>query len=167
MQYIVVASKDLRGEFVEDYWKALWAADTLKYRFGQLESPSWADPVFMMNDPRYLMYSVLEGGKITGEFALENHSGKAAQIHFSMHPENTARYNFWLAETVALDILNKWKDEKGEPYLETLYGVTPVPNKVACRFIQKCGFEKIGILPNGTKHLGEVCDALLTIKTRI
>lgn len=163
---IIVSSKDLKGEFVEDYWKALFEAGTLQHRFGHIESPSWADAVFMMTDPRYLMFSVLDGGKIVAEFALENFTGKAAQIHFSMHPDNHSLYSFNLCVDVIQELLNTWEDSDGQPYLHSLFGITPIPNKVACRFIQKCGFERLGILPSGTKHLGEVCDALLTVMTR-
>lgn len=161
---VIVPANQCPEELVASYWQALVDADTFKYRFAANIDVTVADAIEMRFDPKYLMFCVLEADKVVAEFALENFTGKAAQIHFSMHPDNPSLMNFRLAKSVTGDILNTWLRQDGEPYLHTLYGLTPVDNTVACRFIQKVGFEKLAILPSGISYLGETTDALLTFK---
>lgn len=123
----------------------------------------------MMQDPNLLFYFVIDDTpEIIGEFTLENFTGLAAQIHCCLHPERGASQNLRTACFAVNEVLQEWKNGNGSPYVETLYGVTPITNRVSTLFNQKVGFRRIGILPKGiTDHTGTVVDAVLTVKERI
>lgn len=169
--YVVTLSRHVPYQTLMDYWSDMAAADTLKYRFSDIKNVTPHKVMDFVHDDSYMMFSVVDVNtqKIISEFAFENFTGKAAQVHFSMHPENDSRFSVQLATEVTDDVLNVWKTKENpdEPFLDTIYGLTPVDNRAASIFIRKAGFEKIGILPRGIKYMGEVTDALLTVKTRI
>lgn len=168
--FMVVPAKSIPPQKLFDYWNALYKKGTLKYRFSNITKPTPIKALNMMQDEMYQVYHVMDTntGLLIGEFALENFTGKAAQIHFSMHPNNETKVNLDMARTVADMILNEWKDlnDTSKPFLETLYGMTPVDNRVACLFVLRVGLKKVGILPNGITYLGQVTDAMLTVITR-
>ena len=90
----------------------------------------------------------LDSHEVRADFSLEGFVGKAAMVHFSMHPDNPPQYSMKLAREVTDSVLQEWSEpESGSPFLYTLYGLTPVTNRAACVFVQRCGFKKIGILP--------------------
>lgn len=151
---------------VQTYWQTLHMYDTLQYRLCDMVSPSWEDVKDMIVRMGQGMYCVFEDNKIVSEFALEHFTGHSAQVHFSMHPDNSAKQNLRIAREVTDDILALWKRKDDEPFLRSIYGLTPVTNRVACIFVQKVGFKKIGILPGGISDRGKVVDAMITIKAR-
>lgn len=153
---------------VQTYWQTLAMHDTLKYRLCNLDDPTWADVVNMIRLHGKFMFNAgcYKTDKIVGDFMLENYTGKAAQIHISLHPENTYKRTLQLSREITDTILNTWTTEDGSPYLETLFGLTPVTNRVACVHALKVGFKKIGILPHGILDRGKNVDAMISIKTR-
>ena len=168
-EYNIIPQLHTDIETLCEYWQAMEAADTLKYRWAAMEEPTWRKAIGALNEKVSLMFSILDWqDEMVAEFALENFTGKAAQIHFSMRPSNDTKTNLLLANTVIGLILERWKSavDPSKPYLETIYGLTPVLNRVACLFVLRSGMKKVGILPNGVDYLGEVCDALVTIRTR-
>ena len=168
--YLVVPASSLDRDVVQNYWVALEVADTLKYRWSDMTDPK-ADEVGALHYVTPSTYFILD--VVTrlpvAEFALCNFTGKAAQIHFSMHPTNPTNLSLFLAEHTTNLILNRWTevDNLEQSYLDTLFGVTPKSNRVACLFIRKVGFTPVGVLPSGTMFKGRVDDALLTIKERL
>ena len=102
---------------------------------------------------------------IMAEFTLENFIGRSAQIHFSMHPETTPHEAFMLGRTATDRVLHDWK-LYNQPYLDSLYGLTPTLNRPACAFVQRCGFKKLGVLRGAQHWRGEPCDAMITTKAR-
>lgn len=91
--------------------------------------------------------------------------GRAAQIHFSMHPNNKFTDSVHLARWGTEQILNKWTNKKtGKPFLDSLYGLTPATNRVACIFVLKVGFKKIGYLYNSIIDRGKVVEAVIVEK---
>jgi len=168
--YLVVPSSSLEREQVQWYWNALAEADTLQYRWSDVVEPK-ADEVGALHYVTPNTYFVVDVATRLpiAEFALCNFTGKAAQVHFSMHPVNPTSVNLFLAEHTTNLILNNWTEVENleKSYLDTLFGVTPKKNRVACLFIRKVGFTQLGVIPSGTMFKGEVDDALLTIKERL
>jgi len=168
--YLVVPSSSLEREQVQWYWNALAEADTLQYRWSDVVEPK-ADEVGALHYVTPNTYFVVDVATRLpiAEFALCNFTGKAAQVHFSMHPVNPTSVSLFLAEHTTNLILNNWAEVENleKSYLDTLYGVTPKKNRVACLFIRKVGFTQLGVIPSGTMFKGEVDDALLTIKERL
>lgn len=164
--YKATLAKDLDSTLVVAYWSELYHADTLKYRFPEGASPGIEIPLSKLEDTTCLTYLVQgAGGSVIAEFTLENFTGKSAMIHFSTSPTLSPKVRLYLASMLAHEIVNTWRQPNGEPYLDSLYGMTPSDNRVACIFVQKAGFKKLGVLPSGSKYLGGVCDAMITVKT--
>ena len=149
----------LNPDQVQEYWQKLYMDDLLDDRLCDLENPTWSDVLDMVAKIGKDIYHLLENGRIVAEFTLENQTGAAAQIHFSMHPDNTLRQSLNYAEYAIQYIF-------ANSSIETLYGLTPYTNRTACLFALKAGFKKIGILPRGIKHNGAVVDAMISMRTQ-
>jgi len=168
--YLVVPAAGLDSSSVTSYWDGLKRADTLRFRFSDKDKPTavWAS-AYSQSTPNFYFVVDVSTAVIVAEFALCNFVGKAAQVHFSMSPFQDSKLSTFLADEVTNMILHQWKDVENleESYLDTLFGMTPVDNRVACLFIRKAGFKAIGTLVSGATYLGETTDALLTTKSRM
>ena len=165
--YVVVPSGILAPGAKRDYWAALHSADTLKYRWSDSDPNTTWEAV--QETPNMYFLVDTETLQLVAEFTLCNFTGKSAQVHFSMHPQNSSDLNIFLATTVTDTILSQWKDvvTLEDTFLDSIFGLTPVQNRVACIFIKKAGFKEMGTLISGTKYLNEVDNALLSVKTRV
>lgn len=144
---------------VQTYWQTLYMNDTLKYRLADVNNPDWQDVLGMITRMGRGMWCLVEGiDEVRGEFMLENRTGRAAQVHFSMHPDNDTAYSLAITEQALQTIFSSMD-------VETLYGLTPTMNRVACLYIRKVGFKKIGILPKGINYMGRISDAVISVRT--
>lgn len=152
-----------------EYWRDLEKSGHLKYRFSDFPgiTPELVVQHFVPN-PDYLMFNVYDPveNAYVADFALENFTGKAAQIHFSFKAAYPMRRKLEIARRVTDTILEEWEIKPGEAYLETLFGLTPVKHKVACRFVTQVGFKRVGVLPKCIRYFNEIDNALLTVKER-
>lgn len=167
---IIIPASTVPEEVAGNYWLDLVKADLLRYRLCDYKEPSWHDAMGMSSTNPYTMFYIVDPAdtRIRAEFLLNNFMAKAAQVHFSMHPDNTPQRSLHLARRVTTEVLDRWTvaaDSK-EPYLYSMYGLTPVDNRAACAFVQRTGFKKLGILPGGQMSNGEPTDALVTVKAR-
>jgi len=167
-RYAIVPLLSMPRDLVQYYWQSLYMADTLKYRLCDVVDPTWDTVQKMIKKIGDRIWHVvdLKDKRVCAEFAIDNFTGRSAQVHFSMHPENNTKQSLFLAKSCTDQVLNEWMDDSGHEYLHSLYGLTPVNNRVACIFVQKVGFKKIGILPSGITSRGKIVDAMLTVKTR-
>jgi len=146
------------------YWKDLEKSDRLKYRMCDISTPNMEAVHRLLWYHGHNLYYVQMQDDIVGEFMLNNFTGKAAQIHFSTHPKLHMKVGIPLIKSVIEDIF-KWKSsDTEEPYLLSLYGLTPVTNRAACIIVLKVGFKKKGILPGGMWFLGKPVDAMFTVR---
>lgn len=168
--FIVMPVAGMTDDELYEYWGALYEADTLKYRFSDMDDPTPSEVVSAVQNTSHC-YNVVDTatGMIVADFSLGPFTGKAAQVHFSMLPGQPTSRSLFLADEVTNMILYQWKEVLGleDSFLNTLFGITPVDNRPACIFIRKVGFKPVGTLPSGTKYLNEVTDGLLTVKTRM
>lgn len=158
---------------LETYWNALENKDTLKYRWVDMFQPTANSIIEWLLEYKpedYFEYLVVDcdTGEIISEFALTDFKGKSAQVHFSMKPGLDTKIAIQLADQVTDCILHNWSSVKDmeEAFIETIYGVTPTENRVACIFVLKAGFKKLGILPFGLDYMDKVSDAMISYKTR-
>ena len=167
--YMIVPCMGVPQDTILNYWSDLKNANTLRYRWSDMFNPTVSAVMDRMENMAG-MYSVIDcnTGEMVADFALENKTGRAIQVHFSTHPDWDSAKRSMLADQVSDQILYYWKDINNmeQAYVDTIFGITPVNNRVACIFVLKSGFKKLGILPSGTTYLGKVTDALITIKTR-
>jgi len=151
------------------YWETLDDAGLLAVRFCGFDN---VDPDLIMEymeGSTHTFFIIDTGSKgIVAEFTLENFLGKAAQMHFSGHPCNSPKLNKFLSEAVSDQVLNEWKDEADtdKPFVESLFGLTPVENRVAVIFAMRCGFKKLGVIPGVIPNGDDYSPATLTVKTR-
>lgn len=145
---------------IQTYWQTLYMHDTLKHRLCDVKNPSWTDVLDMIRRMGKNMYcAVDENGEIIGEFMLENKTGDAWQIHFSIHPEAKYVHTIHVCQKVREQVLT-W------PGCSTLFGLTPITNRVACITVLKAGFKKVGILPSGIRTHEGVVDAMISVSTQ-
>jgi len=130
--------------------------DTLKYRLSNVQDPAWDSVVKMITRMGPTMFMVKEDDRIVAEFMLENITGHAAQIHFSMYSDNTTPYSYKVARAVTQEMSLL-------PALKTLFGLTPLKNRAACLFNLRIGFKKLGVLPKSVTYFGSVEDAMLCV----
>jgi len=163
----LVPAARVHPQLLYRYWHDMIEADTLKYRLCDTEDPGWEDVKSMIanNTPSFNVYDKSRMS-LTADFMFANFSGRAAQIHMSMHPGNDTRYSLELARTVTDHILEKWERNDGGNYLDSIVGLTPTTNRAACIFVQKVGFRKVAVIPSGIEDRGRIVDAMMTIKTR-
>ena len=165
-RFEVHPQRNLAPEEVERYWCLLHEHNLLAARLCTIDSPSVEDALGVIQRFPYQFYYVKVGGDITAEFMLEGFTGESAQIHFSMHPLNSTRISLLLAREVSDMILTTWKKlGSSQPYVRSLYGLTPSTNRPALFFIRRAGFLRKATLPYGIRDRGQVVDAVLTVKT--
>lgn len=140
----------------QEYWQVLYMHDLLKYRLCDIENPTWDDVREMIVKFGKNIYFVFGQNEIVGEFMLENFTGAAAQIHFSVHPK-VGKFNV---------AITKWTIEQifEHTTIRTLFGLTPVTNRAARIFNRKVGFRKIATLPNGVTDRGKIVDGYIMVK---
>jgi RimJ/RimL family protein N-acetyltransferase len=131
--------------------------DLLKYRIANLVDPTWTDVVRMITRMGKSMFMVKDDTRIVAEFMLDNYQGHAAEIHFSMHPDNPLRYSINVAKAALNTILEM-------PGIETLYGLTPIENQRALKFNKMVGFKHAMTLPNGFNYMGRVTDVAIMMR---
>ena len=166
MKFFTYPLYSLPPKKVENYWTDLFKAGYMESRLCDIEGPLFDNVVRLMNTHGRSMYFVSVDGKLVGEFTLDNFTGKAAQIHFSTHPDLRFKDAVPLVRDVVDSIFDWTVKGKEEPYLNSLYGITPVTNRAACIFVLKVGFEKQFILPSGMRDKGKVVDGMVSIYTR-
>ena len=173
--YVILPTVAVDDKALLSYWKTLEEYDTLKYRWADMFMPT-ATMVFhhirsAEKSEGYQTFVVMNcnDGSLVADLALENFTGRSAQAHFSMHPENDTKMSIQLGNLVTDAILDTWPDVKGlkGAFLDTLYGLTPLSNRTACIFVMKTGMKKMGVLPSGITNQGKVEDAMVSFKTRI
>ena len=170
--FTVIPALEIPDKLVVDYWQLLIDHDLIRYRLCDCVEPNIQTVMQMLYSTLgQTMFMVFDDSRseLRAEFALTNFTGKAAMVHFSMHPDNTPQQSLRYARVVTDQILNVWseRDDPDAPYLYSLYGLTPVTNRAACAFVKRVGFKQIGTLPKGQRQNGgEFVDAMITIKER-
>ena len=171
--YIVLPSTIMSYAMVKEYFQALGDA-ALCDRFSDQKNPNieWAARHFVKaNGESAHSFFVMktDTGELVCEFTLNGFQHKCAQVHFSMLPSLPARVKLFLADEVTNQILRHWKTslDSTEPFLQSIVGITPIPNQTACKFIRKAGFISKGTIAGATMYHGRVCNAGLTVKQGI
>lgn len=166
--HVVIPLENVPHAFVLGYWDDLHFAGLLKYRICDEVDPDLASAVRLMDACKPHVYFVVRENRVVAEFSLTGFTGKSAQVHFSMHPDNSPQESMHYARTCTDSVLHEWFDgnDAEEPFLYSMYGLTPVPNRAACAFVRRVGFKKIGVLKRGQRFDGDVVDAMITIKER-
>jgi hypothetical protein len=142
--------------------------DLLRWRFLDIADPAWEDVLGVIRRHGSNMYMIEnEDWELIGEFMLTDFNGKAAQIHFSLSPGLSWSDGIALCKQTSDEILAKWKDQKGQPYLLSLVGLTPKLNRAACLTVLKAGFKKVAEIPGAIYNANddEYEDCMLTVKT--
>ena len=167
--YAVIPSRGIEIPIAYEYWSALFKHGLLKDRLSDLDDPDISEAMdFWVNSDN--LYGVIhcESGDMVADFAIGHITGKAGQLHFGFFPKGLSRkVKLELAQLVHGLILNTWRDpsDAEKSYLDTIYGLTPLQNKLACAFVLKAGMRKVAVVPHACTHLNAIDDAMLTIKT--
>lgn len=154
----MVKMLSLPHDNVEFYWQTLYKEGYLDFRLCNVDNPTWEDVKEMIHRMGDTMFAVVnEKAEIQGEFMLENFTGLAAQIHFSIKPGQHVSSAVRLMRWASDEVLH-------HGFIKTLYGLTPVTNRAARIYNVRAGFKCIGTLPNGIKDRGKIVDGLIMVK---
>ena len=173
--FVVVPAIAMHEEDLLRYWGALEYRNTLRFRFADMYEPTAREILALVvasghkgSPGQFFNVIDCDTNMIVADLGLTDFVGEAAQLHYSMHPDNEYQLNMFLADAVSDMVLYNWTKtiEMKEPYIQTLYGITSVKNRVACMFIAKANFERVGIVPNIAEYQGETTDAVISHKTR-
>lgn len=171
--YQVMPTKGFTDRQLLDYWESLDRAGLVRYRLNDVSDPSAYDGMMYQrmseqawNKTICMVVVETSTSKIVAEVAVTDVTGKAGQFHFSVLDTNPPQLNKYLGKAVTSLVLDHLKNTHGEPYLDTLYGLTPVKNRTACFLVLQSGFKKLGILPSGCTYNNEISDAMVTVKVR-
>jgi len=129
---------------VQTYFQQMYSHDTLKYRLSDVVEPTWSDVLDVIKRIGKQMFMVVDQNSddILGEFTLENATGHAVQGHFSTHPTLSWPERLEIGRFALRFILKN-------PYIDAVFGLTPLTNRPACIYALKIGFKKQGILHHG------------------
>jgi hypothetical protein len=158
--YVVVRHTNVSHiEFIYKYWESVYDAGYLEDRLGDIKSPDLTDVYDMfknMCDCIYYVWS-FKYKMFIGEYMLENSYARSVQIHFSISPEVSGRDKIRVGIYVADMLLD---------YYDSVYGLTPMNNCAATKYIKVAGFEPKMVLKGGCYYRGEVVDALVSVKDK-
>lgn len=143
-RYHMLHINKLSDYTVVDYWQTLLEKGLLAQRLYDTVDPKLSDVEEMLASPDNLCYIMWDAKerKVCADTMINNIRGLVAQVHFSMHPDYFGKETVRIAkEGVEQHFLTKIRPT-GE-YIQTLFGITPVRNRMAVRFIQKVGFKPI------------------------
>jgi len=163
--YSIVPLLHVDKHAVQTYFQQMAVHDTLKYRFSDIDEPQWEDVIGVIQRMGRGMYLVQDSdSNIVAEFTLENFTGQSAQSHFSTHPEIKTQERLAIGRYCVNYILNEWVNPATKrPFLRSLYGLTPLPNRAGCIFALKIGYRKLGVLPGGCTYMGKTEDAMISV----
>jgi hypothetical protein len=169
MDIIIKALVAVDPDRVQQYYQTLYMYDLLRERFMDVSEPTWSDVIDILRRIGQRVYFAVDeqSGMLMGEFTLEPAQGKAGLIHFSLNPEQPWPDKIKICRYCAKQILTVWKDHKGNPFVQTLVGLTPLQNRAACLTVLRVGFTKVGIIPHaayfaGTGTTGNCMASILT-----
>jgi len=138
MEYRIAPLLEQDPDAIQFYWQTLAMHDKLQDRLMHLKEPAWVDVIELISGYGAQMYHVLDDtGLIVGDFMLGGAIGKAAQLHFSVHPEKKLREKIEIIKQATVQILRN-------PMISSLVGLTPF--KHAAKILTMAGWENRGML---------------------
>jgi len=135
----------LSPDVVQTYFQTLYMHGMLAARFNDVQDPVWADVVKVIRDNGSQMYGVIEDGVMVADFALQHIQEKAYLIHFSSMPTRPLKESIPMIRKVLFQIMH-WQDTDSF-LIDTLIGMTPKINRIACIMVIKIGFRFKTVLP--------------------
>lgn len=99
-----------------------------------------------MADNRFFVFAD-EAREVLGMFWATNFEGRACRSHFAFYREAGRRRLTVAMGRMGLEYMLHAQDEAGY-VLDSVEGLTPVSNRLACRFVRKIGMRIIGEVPN-------------------
>ena len=138
--------------------------------FRKMDVVSVDDMERFVNDPSHIMLLGLYKSRLCVFGWLNNTELKTAHVHFVTFKDSYRGVNKLTCEKIIQELLYiKGGPDKGGRYLfNCLIGMTPVTNKLACRFVKSTGFVEVGVVPQSDIDplTGEAVDCMMTYCTR-
>ena len=103
-----------------------------------------------------------------GHFHLTNFAGLTAYVHFSILRRGHGHVSsVEIAKATLVEFFKMRRYSSPLPLAQTLIGVTPTRNKLACRFIKQVGFKPVATIPGACymHDLDEYTPGLVTVLT--
>ena len=139
------------GELILKYWSDILDADLLKYRMPDLEYPHMGNVQTMIQSDRVWCFACFDQleKRICADCMLTDFTGKAVQVHFSVHPDYIGKNSVMIGKTGVRYLFSLEKE--GDPVFTTLIGIMPVVNRLAIRWTERVGYTYKTTLTNMLK----------------
>lgn len=105
------------------------------------------DFISYFKDKNLDFYFVSYNGQESGFFWLKKFFPRASFITYCLYKSFWGEHTLKISQT-CIDVLFKRKDQRGNPEIDILMGLTPASNKLALKFLSKNGMKIVGNIPN-------------------
>ena len=173
MEFSRMYMKDLSDTQLADFWRRMLESGRDEATF--YDAPRMAPGEFVrwVRASGVHLWLIQFRGETVGMFWLSDQAGRTAKCHFAMLPQSGRRTAGRLSVQqgfglYALASVLHARDASGRHVLDRCYGITPLANRKAVRFIRRVGAQDITVLPGvcWDHASGENLDGLLTMYTR-
>lgn len=155
---------------VEYLWSMISNDPAARLIFRKMDIADATSLERFVNDAKNIILIGMYNNKVCVLGWLTNTELKTAHVHFVTFKDSYRGVNKLTCEKIIQELLYiKGGPDKGGRYLfNCLIGMTPVTNKLACRFVKSTGFVEVGIVPQSDIDplTGEAVDCMMTYCTR-
>lgn len=157
-------------DVVEYLWSMISNDPAARLIFRKMDITDTTSLERFVNDAKNIILIGMYDNKLCVFGWLNNTELKTAHVHFVTFKDSYRGVNKLTCEKIIQELLYiKGGPDKGGRYLfNCLIGMTPVTNKLACRFVKSTGFVEVGVVPQSDIDplTGEAVDCMMTYCTR-
>jgi len=147
----------------QDYWNRLNVDGLARTAFPEKDVRTMEEFTSMAMDNYNVLLIVIDrNNEPTAHVNLNGFKGMSALVHFSILKKWHGPLAIQMARNVCRQIFESERTP-GVDYLRTLIGVTPVRNKLACKFIKRVGFKSVGTVQGCVITDDSFEDAMLSL----
>jgi len=152
------------------YWRALNDDNLINSLFYDAKIRTFKDFRDFCLDRNKHFFVVFSNDEVlpVGHFHLTNFAGLTAYVHFSILRRGHGHVSsVEIAKATLTEFFKMRRYNSPLPLVQTLIGVTPTRNKLACRFIKQVGFKPVTTIPGACymHDLDEYTPGLVTVLT--
>jgi hypothetical protein len=130
------------------YFNQLQEDDLLRYAYYD-GSVKTLEDFYKICIDKYVTFFVLydcDANEPVAHVMLNGFEGLSCRGHFCILKKHHGVHAQYIGN-IGRELIFSLKRDNGLPYVTTIVGLTPVKNRLACRFAQQIGFKKQFILP--------------------
>lgn len=112
------------------------------------------DFLAVMKSSLNMLFIIFVDGEQSGVMWLNRFEARFARLHFCLFSNQWGKNSIPIGTEVRRIVMN-WKDKEGNYLYDLLLGIIPSSNRVAIRYVKKCGGVIQGEIPNTAIEKGK------------